>query len=295
MSSVNQGSGMIPTAIPTCLLLKGKAMNDANPQRSKISVVDKQHWACQRGPSLQRRQVVLQAIVTQVVVMRVGQSAKAMYSDLMRMLMTMRAMTRIVMTTSLNLKANPGHVCLHSGKRKLAQKGVQQRQRCQVYLGVANGSKQPGNATMAVRAAPSGPNGLFVNSTVGVTNLSKAMGFARLTVAESVVSMQLGVERVLQAQLLIALLTAAEGDVSMQVDVERVPKLQLLIVLLTAAESDVSMQLGVTKQSEAKGFVWLTAGASDVSMQLVATSLPRREGYVNGMGGRLDCGISSCD
>jgi hypothetical protein len=57
---------------------------------------------------------------------------------------------------------------------------------------------------MAVRGAPSGPDGLFVGMTVGVTNLSKAMGFVRLTVAESDVSLQVGVKRVHKAQLLIA-------------------------------------------------------------------------------------------
>jgi hypothetical protein len=43
------------------------------------------------------------------------------------------------------------------------------------------------------------------------------LGFAGLTVAESDVSMRVGVERVMQAQLRIALLTAAESDVSMRV------------------------------------------------------------------------------
>jgi hypothetical protein len=86
----------------------------------------------------------------------------------------MGAITTIVMTMtmSLNLKANVSHVCLHKGKPKLAQSGVRQWQQCQMrsYLGgAANGSKQPDNATMALRGAPSDPNGLFVGSTVGVT------------------------------------------------------------------------------------------------------------------------------
>jgi hypothetical protein len=79
------------------------------------------------------------------------------------------------------------------------QSGVQQGQQHLVwsYLGAANGSKLPGYGTMAMRGAPSGPNGIFVGSTVGVTKYSQAMGFVRLTVAESDVSMQVGVERVL--------------------------------------------------------------------------------------------------
>jgi hypothetical protein len=72
MSSVNQGFGTIQTCL--LLLLKGKGTNDAISQPNNIPVVDKQHWACQRGPLLQRRQVVLQAIVTPAVVMRVCQS-----------------------------------------------------------------------------------------------------------------------------------------------------------------------------------------------------------------------------
>jgi hypothetical protein len=121
-----------------------------------------------------------------------------MNNDLMRMTTTMRAMTRIVMTTSLNLKANASHVCLHLEKRKLAQSGVQQWQHQLVlsYLRAVNGSKQPGNGTVAMREAPSGPNGIFVGSTVGVTKESTAMGFALLTAAESDVSTQVGVERV---------------------------------------------------------------------------------------------------
>jgi hypothetical protein len=122
-----------------------------------------------------------------------------MNSDLMEMTTTVRANMRIVMTMSLHLQANDSHVCLPLGKPKLAQTGVQQWQQRQVwsYLGVANGSKQLGKGTMAVRGTPSGPHGIFVGSTVGVTKKYKAMGFALLTVAESDVSMQVGVERVL--------------------------------------------------------------------------------------------------
>jgi hypothetical protein len=77
MLLVSQRIGTIPTAIPTCLLLllEGKGMNDVNTQPSKIRVVDKHHWACQRGPSLQRHQQVLLAMMATMVVMRVCQSA----------------------------------------------------------------------------------------------------------------------------------------------------------------------------------------------------------------------------
>jgi hypothetical protein len=149
-----------------------------------------------------------------------------MNSNLMLMTTMMRAMMRIVMTMSLNLKPNASHVCLHEGKWKLAQKGVQQWQQRQVwsYLGVENGSKQPGNnRTMAMRGAPSGPKGLFVGLTVGVPKESTGMGFVGLTVAESDVSMRVDARRVLKAQLLIARLTAGASDASMQVGVERVP------------------------------------------------------------------------
>jgi hypothetical protein len=168
-----------------------------------------------------------------------------MNSDLMRMT-TMRAMTRIVMTMSLNLKANASHVCLHWGKRKLAQSGMQQWRHQQLvwsWLEAASGSKQPGNGTMLVRGPPSGPNALFVGLTVDVARYSKVMGFARLTVAESDASMQVGVERVLKAQLRIALPTAGVSDVSMKVGVERVPKGRLPIALLTAGASDASTQV----------------------------------------------------
>jgi hypothetical protein len=114
-------------------------------------------------------------------------------------------------------------------------------------MGAANGSKQPNNATMAVRGAPSGANGHFVGSTVGVTKQCEVMGFVGLTVAESDVSMQAGVERVLQVQLLIAQLTAAESDASMQGGVERVLKAQLPIARLTEGASDASMQVGVER------------------------------------------------
>jgi hypothetical protein len=195
MLLVNQGF----RTIPTYLLLKRNGTNDANAQSSKSPVVDSQQWACQRGPLLQRRQVVLQAIATQAMVMRVCQSAKAMSSDLMAMTTMMRAMMKMVMTMSLKLKTNASHMCLHEGKRKLAQSGVQQCQQHLVwlYLATANGRKPPGNGTMAMRGAPSGPSGLFVGLMVGVTIESKAMGFVRLTVAEGDASTQVGVERVL--------------------------------------------------------------------------------------------------
>jgi type II secretory pathway component PulM len=146
-----------------------------------------------------------------------------MYINLMRMT-TMRAKMRIVMTVSLNLKANASHVCLHEGKRKPAQNRVQQWQQHLVRscLGAANGSKQLGNGTMALRGAQSGPNGLFVALTVGVRKFPKAMGFVRRTVAESDASMQVGVETVPKTQLRFALPTAGASDVSIQVDVERV-------------------------------------------------------------------------
>jgi hypothetical protein len=114
-----------------------------------------------------------------------------MNSDLIAMTTMMRAMLRIAMTMSLNLKTNANHVCLHLGKRKLAQRGVEQWQQRLMwwYLGVANGSKPPGNGTMAMRGAPSGPNGRFVDLMVGVTRKSKAMGFVWLTVVGSDVSM----------------------------------------------------------------------------------------------------------
>jgi hypothetical protein len=54
----------------------------------------------------------------------------------------------------------------------------------------------------------------------------------------------------------------------MQVGVERVPKAQVLVALLTAGVRDVSMQVGVAKQPEAMGFVRLTAGVGDASMQV---------------------------
>jgi hypothetical protein len=56
VSKANQRFGTIPTCL--LLLFKGKGTNDANCQSSKVPVVDYQHWACQRGPSLQRRQEV---------------------------------------------------------------------------------------------------------------------------------------------------------------------------------------------------------------------------------------------
>jgi hypothetical protein len=250
-----------------------------------------------------------------------------MYSDLMPVMTMMRAKMRIVMTVSLNLKANTSHVCVLLGKRKLAQSGVEQWQQQQLVwscLGAANASKQPdNNATMAARGAPSGANGLFVGSTVGVTKIPKAMGFVRLMVADSDVSMQVGVtkpsiamgfvglmpqsdvsiqvdvtnqskvrdfavltagardasmqvgvERVRKARLLIALLTAGARDASMQVGVERVLKAQLLIALPTAGEGDVSMQVGVERVPEYRlCFARLTAGASDASMQVVAISM----------------------
>jgi hypothetical protein len=194
MLLVNRGC----TTIPTCLLMKGKVTNDAIFQSSKNPVIDLQEWACQRGPSFQRRQAVQQAMMATVVVMRVCRSASAMYSDVILMT-SMRATMGIIMTMSLNLKANASHVCLHEGKRKLAQSGVQEWQQRQVRscLGAANGSKQPGNGTMALRGAPSGPNGLFVGSTVGVKKSSKATGFALPTAVESDVSTQVGVKGVL--------------------------------------------------------------------------------------------------
>jgi hypothetical protein len=144
-----------------------------------------------------------------------------MNSELMAMTTMMIAMVTIVIAMSLNLKAKASHVCLHQGKPKLAQKGVQLRQLCQVglCLGVESAGKRPANGTMAMRGAPSGPHGIFVGMQVGVTNLSKAMGFARLTVAESDVGMQVGVERVPKGQLLIARLTSGASDVSTQVGV----------------------------------------------------------------------------
>jgi hypothetical protein len=48
------------------------------------------------------------------------------------------------------------------------------------------------------------------------------MGFAVLTARASDVSMQVGVERVREVQLLIALLTVGASDASMPVGVERV-------------------------------------------------------------------------
>jgi hypothetical protein len=211
MLLVSQGFGMIRTCL--LVMLKGKGTN-ANTQSSKIRVVAKQQWACQPGPSLQRRQQVL---------LRVYLSAKSMYSDLMAMTTMMRAKMRIVITMSLNLKPNANHVCLHKGNRKLVQSGVEQWQRQLVlsYLGAANGSKQPSNGTTAMQGAPSGENGIFVGSTVGVTRKSKAMDFVRLTVAESDVSMQVGVTKQSIAMGFVGL-TVAESDVSMQVDVERV-------------------------------------------------------------------------
>jgi hypothetical protein len=195
-----------------------------------------------------------------------------MNNDLMAMTTMMRAKMRIVMTMSLNLRANASHVRPLKGKRMLAQRGVQQqRQHCQVWscLTVANGSKPPGNGAIAVRGARSGPNGNFVGFTVGVTNLSKAMGFAGLTVAEVDVSMQVGVERVLKAQPCFALPTAGASDASMQLGVERVPEVQVLIVRLTVAESDVSMQVGVETVLYLQLLIaFLTAEASDVSMQV---------------------------
>jgi hypothetical protein len=72
MLLVNQGF----TTIPTCLLLTGKGTSDADSQPSKIPLVDKQQWACQGGPSLQRRREVLGAMITlMAAVMRVCQSA----------------------------------------------------------------------------------------------------------------------------------------------------------------------------------------------------------------------------
>jgi hypothetical protein len=72
MLLVDQAFTMIPTFLPS----KPKGTNEEKFQSRKIPVVDKQHWACQRGPLLQRRQVVLQAIVTPAVVaMRVCQPA----------------------------------------------------------------------------------------------------------------------------------------------------------------------------------------------------------------------------
>jgi hypothetical protein len=113
MLLVNEGF----TTIPTCLLFKGKGSNDEISQPSKIPIIDKQHWACQRGLSLQRRQQVLFTMVTPAVVMRVRQFAKAMNSDLMAMTTMMRVVMAIVMVMmmmmSLNLKANASHVCLH--------------------------------------------------------------------------------------------------------------------------------------------------------------------------------------
>jgi hypothetical protein len=48
-----------------------------------------------------------------VVVMRVCQFAYAMNNDLMATTTMMRAKMRIVMTMSLNLRANASHVCRH--------------------------------------------------------------------------------------------------------------------------------------------------------------------------------------
>jgi hypothetical protein len=74
MLLVNQGFTAIPTCLP--LLLKSKGTNDANAQSSKILVNDRQHLACRLGPSLQRSQQVMQAMITPAVVaMRVCQSA----------------------------------------------------------------------------------------------------------------------------------------------------------------------------------------------------------------------------
>jgi hypothetical protein len=73
MLLVNQGFGTIPTCL--MLLLRGEGTNDANAQSSKSQVVDKQHLACQRGPSFQRRQEALLAMMVAAVVMRVYQSA----------------------------------------------------------------------------------------------------------------------------------------------------------------------------------------------------------------------------
>jgi hypothetical protein len=50
-------------------------------------------------------------------------------------------------------------------------------------LGKTNGSWQLDNGTMAMRGALSGPNGIFVGSTVSVTKKSKARAFVGLTVA----------------------------------------------------------------------------------------------------------------
>jgi hypothetical protein len=225
-----------------------------------------------------------------------------MHSNRMAMTRMMRAKMRVVMTMSMNLKPNASHVCLLWAKRKLAQSGVQQRRQPLMcwYLGAASGSKQPGNRTMAVRGALSGPKGRFVGLTVGATNWSKVMGFVRLTVGasdasmqvgvkrvlkaqlliallmvvESVVSMQLGVTRVLEAQVHIAVLTAGASDVSMHVGVKIVPKVQLLIALLTVGASDASMQVGVERVPKVQLLIaMLTAGASVVSMRVVATSM----------------------
>jgi hypothetical protein len=74
MLLVNQGFGTIPACL--MLPLKGKGTNDAGYQSSKIFVIDKQRWACQRGSSLQLRRKVLQPMMTPAVVaMRVCQSA----------------------------------------------------------------------------------------------------------------------------------------------------------------------------------------------------------------------------
>jgi hypothetical protein len=179
-----------------------------------------------------------------------------------------------MMTISLNLKANASHVCLLLGKRKLAQSGVQQWQQHLVwwYLGAARGSKQPGNGTMAIRGAPSVPNGIFVGSMVGVTKKSKPMGFARPTVEESDVSMQVGVTKESKAMGFVRL-TVEDSDVGMQVGVTK-QSIAMGFVWLTVAESDVSMQVGVKRVPKGQLLIAkLTAGASVVSMQVVATSM----------------------
>jgi hypothetical protein len=194
-----------------------------------------------------------------------------MNSGMMAMTTTMRAKMRVVMTTSLNLKAYPSHVCRHEGKRKLAQKGMQQRHHRVGWscLGAANGSKQLGNGTMAMRGAPSAPNGLFVGSTVGVKIKPKAMVFVRLTVGESDASMQVGVERVLKGQLRIALPMAGASDASMQVGVERVLQTQLLIARLTVGARDASTQVDVERVPKGQLLIArLTVAASDASMQV---------------------------